>query len=122
VRVRKEGDKVFDNRRVLEQYCQDDVTVLRRACQLIRSDFMDVGNIDIFLESFTIASACNKVLRKRFLKSETVGLIITGGRYCCNQNYSKRALMRILHMEQTDGCTILHARKGREFRLPELPR
>ena len=43
-------NKVFDNRRVLEQYCQDDVTVLRQACQLFRRDFMDVGNVDIFLE------------------------------------------------------------------------
>ena len=41
--------KVFDNRRVLEQYCQDEVTVLRQACQLFRRDFMDVGNVDIFL-------------------------------------------------------------------------
>ena len=30
--------------------------------------------------------------------------------------------MWILHMEQTGGCTIMHARNGREFRLPELPR
>jgi predicted esterase YcpF (UPF0227 family) len=27
-------DEVFDNRRVLERYCQYDVTVLREACQL----------------------------------------------------------------------------------------
>ena len=82
---------------------------------------MDVGKVDIFLESCTIASACTKVLRKRFLKPETVDLIPTGG-YSCNQNYRKKALMRILHMEQTYGCTITHARNGREFRLPELPR
>ena len=63
---------VFDNRLVLEQYCQDDVTVLRQASQLFRRDFMDVGNVDIFLESYTIASACMKVLRMRFLKSETL--------------------------------------------------
>jgi len=50
--------KVFVNRRVLEQYCQDDVTLLRQACQLFRRDFMDVGNVDIFLESSTTASAC----------------------------------------------------------------
>jgi len=114
--------KVFDNRRVLEQYCQDYVTVLRQAFQLFLRDFMDVGNVDIFLESCTIASACNKVLRKRFLKPETIGLIPTGGRYSCNQNYSKKALMWILHMEQTNECTIMYARKGRKFRLPELPR
>jgi len=83
---------------------------------------MDVRNVDIFLESCTIASACIKVLRKRFLKPKTVGLIPKGGGYSCNQNYSNKALMWILHMEQTDGCTIIHARNGREFRLPELPR
>jgi hypothetical protein len=55
-------DKVFDNRSMLEKYCQDDVTVLRQACQIIRKDFMEVGDIDVFLESCTIASACNKVL------------------------------------------------------------
>ena len=113
--------KVFDNRRVLEQYCQDDVTVLRQECQIFRRDFMDVGNVDIFLESFTIASACNKLLRNRFLKPEAVGLIPEGGGYSCNQNYSEKSFMWILHMEQTDGCTIMHARNGREFSLPELP-
>jgi hypothetical protein len=114
-------DKVFDNRRVLEEYCQDDVTVLRQACQIFRRDFMETGNVDVFLESSTIASACNKVLRKRFLKPETVGLIPAGG-YSCNQNYSKKAFMWLLDMEQTDGCKIMHARNGREYRLTKLPR
>jgi hypothetical protein len=57
----------------------------------------------VFLESVTIASACNKVLRKKFLKPETVGLIPPGG-YSANQRYSKKALMWLLHMEQTDDC------------------
>ena len=29
--------------------------------------------------------------------------------------------MWLLHMEQTYGLTIKHARNGREYRLPELP-
>jgi hypothetical protein len=95
--------------------------VLRHACQILRRDFMEVGNIDVFLESCTIASACNKVLRKRFLKPETIGLIPSGG-YTRNRNYSKKALMWLLHMEQEDSCTIRHAGNGGEFRLPELPR
>jgi hypothetical protein len=33
-------DKVFDNRRVLEEYCQDDITVLLQACQIFRRDFI----------------------------------------------------------------------------------
>jgi len=44
------------------------------------------------LMSCTIASACNKVLRKRFLKPETIGLIPAGG-CSCNQKYSKKAVM-----------------------------
>jgi len=88
---------VFNNRHVLIQYCQDDVTVLSQSCQLFRRDFIEVGKADVFLESCTIASACNKVYRKRFLKPETIGLIPSGG-YSCNRNYSKRALMWILHL------------------------
>ena len=29
--------------------------------------------------------------------------------------------MWLVHRERTDGCTILHGRNGREYRLPELP-
>jgi len=42
-------DKVFDNRHVFVQYCQDDVTVLRQACQIFRRDFIEIGNVDVFL-------------------------------------------------------------------------
>jgi hypothetical protein len=55
----KEKINVFDNRFVLEQYCQDDVTVLRKACRVFRREFLAIGNIDVFLEALTIASACN---------------------------------------------------------------
>jgi len=94
---------VFDNRRVLEQYCQDDVTALRQACRVFRPEFLEIGNIEVFLEALTIASACNNVLRKKFLKSETIGLIPPGG-YSANRRYSKKAMMWLLHMERTDGC------------------
>jgi len=30
--------------------------------------------------------------------------------------------MWLLHMEEMDGCKIMHTRNGREYRLPELPR
>ena len=87
-----ERERVFDNRRVLESYCQDDVTVLRQACRVFRNEFMQIGNIDVFQESITIASACNKVFRKRFLQPDTIGLIPKGG-YTANRKQSKKALM-----------------------------
>jgi G:T-mismatch repair DNA endonuclease (very short patch repair protein) len=112
------GKEVFDNRRVLEEYCQADVTVLRQACQVFRREFIQIGNIEVFLESITIASACNKVLRRRFLEPNTIGLIPAGG-YTGNVNYSTKAIMWLIYKEQTDGCTILHGRNGREYRLPD---
>ena len=81
---------VFDNRNILEAYCQDDVTVLRQACMVFRREFIEIGNVDVFTKSVTIASACNKVLRKRFLKPNTIGLIPTGG-YSCNVNQEKES-------------------------------
>ena len=58
--------KVFDNRRVLETYSQDDVTVLRQACRVFRREFIQIGNIEVFMEAITVVSACNKVLRNGF--------------------------------------------------------
>jgi len=74
-------------------------------------------DLDVFPESITIALAYNKVLRKRFLQPDTNSVIPTGG-YTCNKNYSKKAMMWLLHMEEMDGVKIMH---GREYKLPELP-
>jgi len=81
---------------------------------------MEICNIEIFLETITIASACNKVLRKRLLKPDTIGLV-PAGVYTGNFRYSKKALVWQVHMEQLDGVKIKHARNVREYRLNELP-
>jgi hypothetical protein len=57
-------NRFFDNKLVFEKYCQDDVTILRKACQIFRREFIEIGNIEVFLECFPIASSSNKVLRK----------------------------------------------------------
>ena len=53
--------------------------VLRQACRVFRREFMQIANIEFFLEAITIASACKKVLRKRFLWPDNTVLIPTGG-------------------------------------------
>jgi len=113
----REKYRIFDNRRMLVYYCQDDSTVIREACTIFRRDFIEIGNIEVFLEAYTIAIACNKLLRNKFLKPHTIGMIHAGV-YSCNRKYNKKALMWLLHMEQVDGCRIAHARNGREYRLP----
>jgi len=85
----QKSEPIFDNTRVHESYCWDDVTVLRQTCKGFRLEFMQIGNLEVFLESIIIASACNKVLRKLFLQTDTIGLILTGG-YTCNHTYSKK--------------------------------
>ena len=75
----------FNKRRDLELYSQCDGSVLREACKVLNSEYIQIRNIDVFLESINIASACNKVLHTRFLKLNTIGLIPSGG-YTGNVN------------------------------------
>jgi hypothetical protein len=118
--VRGEKGTTFNNRLVFEAYCQDEVTVLRQACQILRRNFIEIGNIQVFVEAITIALACKKVLRKRFLKPDTIGLI-PAGRYTNNSPQNKKALMWLAYREPTDACSMLHGRNGREYGLSELP-
>ena len=60
------------------------------------------------------------MLRRKFLKPDTTGLFPTGG-YTSNNKYSKKAIIWLLHIVQTDVLVVKHARNGREYRLPELP-
>jgi len=40
---------------------------------------MQIGNLEGFLDAITIASACIKILHKRFQQPNTIGLIPKGG-------------------------------------------
>jgi len=50
-----------------------------------------------------------------------MGLIPTGV-YTCNKNYGIKAMMRLLHMEDTDGVQILQGRNvaSRRYRIAPL--
>jgi len=58
--------KVLENRHVLEQYCQDDVTVLRQACRLFRRKFLEIGNMEVFLEALTTRRRVIRCCVKKF--------------------------------------------------------
>jgi G:T-mismatch repair DNA endonuclease (very short patch repair protein) len=68
----------------------------------------------------TIASACNKVFRKKFLQPDRIGLIPVGG-YTDNRSQSKKAIAWLLLEEKKEGKGILHGWNGKERRFPELP-
>ena len=78
---------------------------------MFKREFMNIGNIEVVLLAITFASA--------FLQPDVFGLITTG--VCtCNNKYSKKTLMWLLHIEETDEVNIVHGRNGREYKLPEL--
>jgi G:T-mismatch repair DNA endonuclease (very short patch repair protein) len=112
--------EVFDNRRVLEVYCQADVTVLREACRTFRKHYLQIGNVEVFLESITIASACNKLFRKKFLLPVRIGIIPVGG-YTDKRKQSRKPIAWLLLEERRTGKKILHGRNGKERQLPEFP-
>lgn len=39
---------LFDNWRVLEDFCKDTLTVLRKACRVFKRDILQVGEIHLF--------------------------------------------------------------------------
>ena len=41
----RQKDDLFDNRRFLEQYYQDEVTAELQACQIFGREFIGIGNI-----------------------------------------------------------------------------
>ena len=69
---------VFDFRKEIMEYCRSDVDILRRCYLKFRTLFQKECGLDPFLHVFTIAAACNKVYRHRFLKPNTIGIIPLG--------------------------------------------
>jgi hypothetical protein len=65
-------------------------------------------------------SARDKLLSKKFLKPEAIGLLPPGG-YNATNRYSKKGLIWLLRLEKLNGCHLQHARNGRQYGTPELP-
>ncbi|CAH2017327.1 unnamed protein product [Acanthoscelides obtectus] len=64
---------VFDFQKEIVEYCISDVEILTQACLKFRDLMKTETTVDPFQESTTIASCCNKVFRRNFLKPETIG-------------------------------------------------
>ncbi|XP_011859145.1 PREDICTED: uncharacterized protein LOC105556661 [Vollenhovia emeryi] len=107
---------VFDFQREIIRYCRNDVDILRRACWAFRKIFLERGGVCPFEECPTIASTCMRIFHKNFLREKEIGLIPVGGyRYADNQ--SSKALRWLVWMERELGHRIIHAGRGREYRI-----
>ncbi|KAJ8967425.1 hypothetical protein NQ317_001102 [Molorchus minor] len=81
-------DNSFDMQRELLEYCISDVEILTAACLKFRQELMETVNVCPFTEACTIASTCNKVYRRNFLKPNTIGIIPRAG-YSWKDSQSK---------------------------------
>ncbi|CAH2012950.1 unnamed protein product, partial [Acanthoscelides obtectus] len=107
------GEEQIVCKKEIVEYCISDVEILTQACLKFRDLMKTETTVDPFQESTTIASCCNKVFRRNFLKPETIGVIPKGG-YRWRENQSKIAIQWMLWEEHQRGIKIQHAAKGIE--------
>jgi len=103
----------FNMKRDLLDYCKNDVLILTEACIKFRKLLLEENNVCPFTEATTIASACNLVFRRNFLKPETIGLIPKKG-YRFVDTQSKIALQWLIWEEDQRKITIQHAARQKE--------
>ncbi len=75
---REQQGNVFNFREELLTYCESDVDILKGACLAFRDQFIEIEGVDPFPVSLTIASACNHIFRRNYLKEKTIGVIPNG--------------------------------------------
>ena len=83
------------------------MTVLRRACLEFQRLFIDITTMDPFNKALTIASACNIVFRKLFLKPDIIGVIPHKG-YRSAERQSNIALKWLRWIAITTQVNITH--------------
>lgn len=102
--------------RDLVEYCVSDVEILTKACLKFRQQLLETANVCSFTEACTIASACNKVFRRNFLKPNTICIIPKNG-YRWRDNQSKIAVQWLVWKEHEHQINIIHAAKQQEIRI-----
>ena len=116
--------KEFDYNKEITDYCQQDVTVLKKAVLAFRQLFLNVtthsekaahGICPFGEGSFTIASACSRVFCQLFLQPNTLALMPSEG-YQPQRTHSLAALRWLKYLNETDKLqpAIRHARNGDE--------
>ena len=112
----KENNYIFDFEQEILSYCRSDVDILRRCCLEFRELFRDVTDIDPFEKCLTIASACNLVFRKNFLKENTIAIIPPHG-FRPKDKQSILALKWLSYTAEKNNIYIQHAHNAGEKRV-----
>jgi hypothetical protein len=123
-REQRAAGYVFEMRTEIIKYCRADVNILRQSCLKFRECFLNTNSVDPLLECITIASACNLVFRRNFLKPETIGIIPQNGyRLADNQRTVRTVLRRPdITVGRQAGRAVSAARKHDQKRSPTKTR
>jgi hypothetical protein len=100
----------------LVEYCVSDVNILMHSCLKFRKILVDECNVCPLNEGTTIASACNLVFRRNFLKPETIAIIPKKG-YRNVDVHSKISIKWLIEEAAKRQINIQHAANGREITL-----
>ena len=112
----KANNYIFNFQEEILKYCRSDVDILRRCCLEFRELFSSVTNIDPFEKCLTIASACNLVFRKNFLRERSIAIIPPHG-YRPQDKQSVIALKWLAYTAQLNDLSIRHSRNFGEQRI-----
>ena len=107
---------VYDLEEEMLAYCHSDVDILMNGCMTFRRSFIEASGIDPFKDDVTIAGACSRVYRTRFLPSNSIALIPPQG-YNSKYKHPVKAMCWIKWMSQIKGINIRHALNGGEARI-----
>ena len=114
--VQLDRSYVFDFQKEILEYCRSDVDILRRCCLRFRDLFLNTTGVDPFATCITIASACNRVFRSKFLKPDTIAIIPPQG-YRPKDRHSLAAIRWLKWLSHRRGIEIKHARNYGEQRV-----
>jgi hypothetical protein len=118
-------NNLFDLKKELEEYCISDVDILSKSVLTYRDIFLEVtksqqieddNGIDPFQSCLTIASVCNLVFRRNFMKPKTIALIPEYGMNM-GMNHSHKQLLWLKYISTAKNIVIKHCKNGGEFKI-----
>ena len=108
-------DEEFNFQKEMELYCRPDVDILKRGCGEFRKVFIEHGGICPLLEAITIADACNKVWRGKYLPKNQIAII--SSKDSSRRRFSMKAVRMIQSLAKEKGIYIQHTKNGGKVQL-----
>lgn len=111
-----ENGYLYEHKKELIKYCSSDVSILLQSCCKFYDYFKSSFGINIFQTSLTIAAACNRIYRAKFMDTDTIGIIPLKG-YRLRDNHSPKSLDWLYLEELKRNSKIMHSGNGYEKRI-----